>query len=53
MRTLSPVDRSLVLLWLEGTNYEDMAGILGISTSLVGFKISRVRSRLRDMAQER
>ena len=53
IRTLSPVDRSLVLLWLEGTNYEDMAGILCISPSLVGVKISRVKSRLRDMAQER
>lgn len=53
IRTLSPVDRSLVLLWLDGTSYDDMAEILGISSSLVGVKISRVKARLRGMAQER
>jgi len=51
IRSLSPVERSLVLLWLDGTRYEDIALILGISTSLVGVKISRVKARLRAMAE--
>ena len=46
VRCLSLVDRSLVLLYLDGNSYEDMASILGISPSAVGVKINRVKKRL-------
>lgn len=46
IRTLSLIDRSLVLLYLDGNSYEDMASILGISSSNVGAKINRVKRRL-------
>jgi len=43
---LAPVDRSLMLLLLEGFSYKEMATILGISESNVGVKINRVKARL-------
>lgn len=53
LRTLSIVDRSLVLLYLDGNSYEDIAEVQGISTSNVGAKINRIKTRLRHLlAQE-
>jgi RNA polymerase sigma-70 factor (ECF subfamily) len=46
------VDRSLVLLLLEGFGYREMAEILGISESNVGVKISRIKRRLATIAME-
>jgi RNA polymerase sigma-70 factor (ECF subfamily) len=43
---LSPVDRSLMLLLLDGFSYKEMAAILGISESNVGVKINRIKGRL-------
>jgi len=43
---LSPVDRSLMLLMLDGFGYKEMAAILGISESNVGVKINRIKARL-------
>jgi len=43
---LSPVDRSLMLLMLDGFSYKEMATILGISESNVGVKINRIKARL-------
>ena len=40
------VDRSLVLLYLDGVSYRDMAEILGISESNVGVKLNRLKKRL-------
>ena len=53
LRTLNSVDRSLVLLYLDGNSYEDIAEVLGISSSNVGAKINRIKTKLRDLlAQE-
>ena len=49
IRTMSLVDRSLVLLYLDGNSYQDIAEILGISESNVGAKISRLKSRLKQL----
>jgi len=43
---LNPVDRSLMLLMLDGFSYKEIAGILGISESNVGVKINRIKARL-------
>lgn len=46
IKQLKSDDRSLVLLYLEEKSYEEIAEILGISTSLVGVKINRVKKKL-------
>lgn len=47
IQRLAPLDRALVLLYLDGTSHADTAAILGISTSNVGTKIGRIKERLR------
>lgn len=47
IRQLKEADRALILLYLEERTYEEMADILGISTSNVGVKINRIKERLK------
>ncbi|WP_457652896.1 RNA polymerase sigma factor [Rhodocaloribacter sp.] len=49
---LNPIDRSLMLLVLEGFSYKEMATILGISESNVGVKINRIKKRLTHQSRE-
>lgn len=44
---LDSFDKALVLLALEGHPHEEIGDILGISTSNVGTRLSRIRQRLR------
>ncbi|MEM6724078.1 MAG: sigma-70 family RNA polymerase sigma factor [Bacteroidota bacterium] len=46
IRSLKPENRSLILLSLEGHSYEQIAEILGISSSNVGVKLLRTRKQL-------
>jgi RNA polymerase sigma-70 factor (ECF subfamily) len=43
---LDEIDRSVILLLLEGFSYKEMAAILGISESNVGVKINRIKKQL-------
>lgn len=43
---LNEIDRSLILLQLDGFSYREMATILGISESNVGVKINRIKQQL-------
>ncbi len=44
---LPELDRALLLLHLDGQRYEDIAEVLGLSTSNVGTKLNRLKLRLR------
>lgn len=46
IRGLPDVDRSLVLLHLDGVSYREMAEILGISVNYVGVKLNRIKKQL-------
>lgn len=46
---LELVDRSVVLLWLEGLSYEEIGAILGISVKNVSFKLVRIKERLKNV----
>jgi RNA polymerase sigma-70 factor (ECF subfamily) len=46
IRTLPAVDRSLILLSLDGLSYDEMASIEGISQSNVGVRLNRIKQRL-------
>lgn len=43
---LEVIDRAIVLLWLENMSYEEMAGVLGISTKNVSVKLVRIKEKL-------
>src|SRR5690606_25448518 len=49
---LEEVDRSLTLLMLDGYSYREIAGVLGLSESNVGVKLTRVRKRLAEKLTE-
>lgn len=43
---LKPLDRSLMLLSLDGLSYREMAEVLGLTESNVGVKINRIKTQL-------
>ena len=52
IRHFDPIDRSLMLLHLDGQSYIEIAEILGISEKNVGVKLSRLRQPLTQKAND-
>ena len=44
---LDPLNKALVMLYLDGNNYQEIADMLGISETNVATKISRLKQTLR------
>lgn len=44
---LNLLEKGIVLLYLEGKNHEEIASIVGLSTSNIGTKFSRIREKLK------
>jgi RNA polymerase sigma-70 factor (ECF subfamily) len=51
IRKLDAVNRSLMLLVLEGYSYQDVAEQLGITASNVGVKLNRLKKQLARIAK--
>jgi DNA-directed RNA polymerase specialized sigma24 family protein len=52
IRALPPLDRSLLLLSLDGLSYQEIVAIHGLTETNVGARLSRLRSRLaRDLKE--
>lgn len=49
---LNEIDRSLTLLMLDGFSYKEIAEIMGISESVVGVKIHRIKKYLIKKSEE-
>lgn len=47
---LQPFDRAIVLLWLEGIPYDEIAAIVGISQKNVSVRLVRIREELKKMS---
>lgn len=47
---LGLIDRSVVLLWLEGLSYDEIGAILGIFVKNVSFKLVRIKEKLKKMS---
>jgi RNA polymerase sigma factor (sigma-70 family) len=52
IRRLPPLDRSLILLHLDGVSYAEMAEIHGLSESNVGVRLTRLKQKLSDSMKE-
>ena len=46
---LGPIDRAIVLLWLDNLSYEEIGQIIGISTKNVSVKLVRIREQLKQL----
>lgn len=44
---LSPIDRAVVMLWLDELTYEDIAETIGISRNAVATRLHRAKQKLR------
>ena len=47
INALGLVDRSVILLWLEGLSYDEIGAILGISVKNVSIKLVRIKEQLK------
>ena len=45
---LQPIDRAIVLLWLEDISYDEIATIIGISPKNVSVRLFRIRQKLKN-----
>ena len=52
IRELPPIDRSLILLHLDGVRYAEMADIHGLTESNVGARLTRLKQKLSDSLKE-
>ena len=48
---LDLIDRSLVLLWLEGISYDEIGAIIGITPNNVGVRLARIKEKLVKMSK--
>ena len=46
---LGLVDRAIVMLWLEGSSYDEIGAVMGISAQNVGVKLYRIKEQLKKM----
>jgi RNA polymerase sigma factor (sigma-70 family) len=53
IRQLEPLDRSLVMLQLDGASYAQISEIHGLSESNVGVRLNRIRQKLAAIIQEK
>lgn len=49
VRRLRPMDRSVMLMWLDGKSYEEIAGVAGLSREGVASRLKRSKDRLSEM----
>lgn len=47
IQQLDKLNKALILLYLDGHNYDEIGNILGISASNVGTKINRIKKKLK------
>jgi RNA polymerase sigma-70 factor (ECF subfamily) len=52
LRELKPLDRTLILLYLDDIGYREMADITGLSEGNVGVRLNRVKKLLAQRLQE-
>lgn len=49
---LQPLDRAIILLWLEQISYGEIGEIVGISAKNVSVRLARIRVQLKNMSNE-
>ena len=46
---LEPVDRAIVLLWLENLAYDEIAAIVGVTPRAIGIRLVRIKEKLKSL----
>ena len=50
---LSPIDRAIIMLYLEKKKHAEIAAIVGLSIANVGVKVNRIKKKLKNIVDER
>ena len=53
LRGLPVIHREVLVLFLEGMDYGEIAGVVGISESNVGVRLNRARQKLKTLLEDR
>ena len=48
---LSPIDKALILMWLDERPYSEISDVTGLSVNVVGTRLTRIRNRLKQLWQ--
>jgi RNA polymerase sigma-70 factor (ECF subfamily) len=51
IKLLSDVERALTMLYLDSLSYKEIAEIMGITESNVGFKLNKIKTKLRTLVK--
>ena len=49
IQRLQPLDRAIVLLWLESLSYKEIADIVGLTPKNISVRLTRIRLQLKQM----
>jgi RNA polymerase sigma-70 factor (ECF subfamily) len=52
IRKLNPVERALIMLYLEDLSHKEMSEVLGLTPSNIGVKLSRIKSKLQTLLRQ-
>jgi RNA polymerase sigma factor (sigma-70 family) len=52
VKKLNTIEKAIVLLHLEGKNYEEIAAITGFTATNVGTRLSRIKDKLRSQLKD-
>ncbi|MEL6536582.1 MAG: sigma-70 family RNA polymerase sigma factor [Bacteroidota bacterium] len=53
INTLPPIDRAVIMLYLDKLEHAEIADIVGLGVSNVGVKINRIKKKLKKMIHDR
>ena len=46
IRKLNPAEKGIILLYLEGNNYDEIAAVTGFTSTNIGTRLGRIRQKL-------
>ena len=49
IQQLTEIEKSIILLYIEDKSYKEMAEIVGITESNIGFKLNQIKSKLKSI----
>jgi len=53
IKKLTEIERALCMLYLENCSYKEIAEVLGLSETNVGFKLNKLKSKLKSLINTR
>lgn len=49
---LSPLDKAIVMMWLDGRHYDEIADVIGIAKAVVAVRLHRAKAKLKVMSDQ-